>query len=84
MALLMVTYPILRFLNECLRADEGAVVAGLTAAQAISVVLLLAGVLTWCYLARLPRMRHADTVRGSGPAPSRPHAATGNRAINAH
>ncbi len=54
MALLMVAYPVLRFANESLRADEPAVVAGLTAAQAISVGLLLAGVATWFTLVRRP------------------------------
>jgi phosphatidylglycerol:prolipoprotein diacylglycerol transferase len=52
MALLMVVYPVLRFLNECLRADEPPVVAGLTIAQAISVALLVSGLLTWLHLAR--------------------------------
>jgi phosphatidylglycerol:prolipoprotein diacylglycerol transferase len=66
MALLMVTYPVLRFGNECLRDDEEAVLAGLTSAQAISIVLLLCGLLTWCYLARQPRGRHADRSETSG------------------
>jgi phosphatidylglycerol:prolipoprotein diacylglycerol transferase len=52
MALLMVAYPVLRFINESLRADEPAIVAGLTAAQAISAGLLLAGVATWFVLPR--------------------------------
>lgn len=64
MALLMVTYPVTRFLNESLRGDEGAVFAGLTMAQNISVVLLLCGLVAWSYLARLPGVRHAD-VAGS-------------------
>jgi phosphatidylglycerol:prolipoprotein diacylglycerol transferase len=67
MALLMVTYPLLRFANECLRGDEGAIVAGLSAAQAISVGLFAAGIATWIYLARLPRRR--DTNRNPGPHP---------------
>jgi phosphatidylglycerol:prolipoprotein diacylglycerol transferase len=60
MALLMVAYPVLRFVNEALRGDEPAVAAGLTAAQAISVALLAAGAGTWLYLARLPLVRLAD------------------------
>jgi phosphatidylglycerol:prolipoprotein diacylglycerol transferase len=62
MALLMIVYPILRFLNESLRDDELPVIAGLTVAQAISVLLFVAGLITWFGLARLPRARHADAV----------------------
>jgi phosphatidylglycerol:prolipoprotein diacylglycerol transferase len=62
MALLMVTYPVLRFWNESLRNDEWAVLAGMSAAQVISVALLACGLLTWIYLARLPRGRYADTA----------------------
>jgi phosphatidylglycerol:prolipoprotein diacylglycerol transferase len=69
MALLMVTYPVLRFANECLRGDEPAIVAGLSAAQAISLGLFVAGVTTWVYLARLPRLRDADQNPGAHPVP---------------
>jgi phosphatidylglycerol:prolipoprotein diacylglycerol transferase len=72
MALLMVTYPITRFLIECLRDDERPFFAGMTISQNISVVLLAAGLLTWSYLIRLPRVRHADTA--GVPGPSRPRA----------
>ena len=41
MGLLMVTYPITRFVIEYLRNDEGAFFAGLTISQTISVALLL-------------------------------------------
>jgi phosphatidylglycerol:prolipoprotein diacylglycerol transferase len=73
MALLMVTYPISRFLIECLRADEGAFFAGLTISQNISLVLLACGLFTWSYLARLPRVRYADILepRKHAPKPSR-------------
>ena len=60
MALLAVTYPINRFLIEQLRDDEGAIFAGLTISQNGSVVVLLIGVASWIYLARLPRGRRAD------------------------
>ncbi len=60
MGLLMVAYPITRCLIEWLRNDEGAFVAGLTISQAISVLLLAVGALYWAWLARLPRVRHAD------------------------
>ena len=44
-ALLMVTYPILRFLVEQLRNDEGIFLLGMTISQVISVVLFTIGVL---------------------------------------
>jgi phosphatidylglycerol:prolipoprotein diacylglycerol transferase len=59
MALLMVTYPITRFLIEHLRGDEAAVFAGLTVSQAISIGLLLFGLAYWYRLSRLPRERKA-------------------------
>jgi phosphatidylglycerol:prolipoprotein diacylglycerol transferase len=69
MALLMVTYPILRFANECLRGDEGPILAGLSAAQLISVGLFMAGVATWVYLARLPQERSTGQNPGPDPVP---------------
>ncbi len=53
MALLMLVYPVLRFFNESLRDDEPAILAGLTAAQSISVTLWVGGLATWAYLCRL-------------------------------
>lgn len=70
MALLMVTYPITRFVIEGLRDDEGAFCAGLTMSQGISVILFVSGVISWLYLWRLPLGRYADT------APPLPVAAT--------
>jgi len=60
MGLLMLTYPVSRFLVEHLRNDEGVFVAGMTISQAISVGIFLAGLLYWAWLARLPRVRYAD------------------------
>lgn len=60
MALLMVTYPITRFLIEYLRNDEGVFFAGLTISQDISVLLLVLGLGFWYYLSRLPARRFAD------------------------
>ena len=60
MGLLMVTYPITRFLIEYLRNDEGVFFAGLTISQNISLVLLLGGFAYWFWLSRLPESRHAD------------------------
>jgi phosphatidylglycerol:prolipoprotein diacylglycerol transferase len=60
MALLMLTYPITRFLIEWLRNDEAAFLSGLTISQAISVIVLLGGVAFWMALARRPAARYAD------------------------
>jgi phosphatidylglycerol:prolipoprotein diacylglycerol transferase len=59
MALLMVTYPITRFLIEYLRNDEGGIFLGLTISQNISILLFLAGLLFWYVLSRSPA-RGAD------------------------
>jgi len=64
MGLLMVTYPVTRFVIEYLRNDEGAFFAGLTIAQNISLLLLLGGVVYWAWLLSLPKDR-------SGEEPSR-------------
>lgn len=62
MALLMVTYPISRFLIEYLRNDEGVFFGGMTISQNISVLLFFFGVLFWRYLRTLPAGRYADEV----------------------
>jgi phosphatidylglycerol:prolipoprotein diacylglycerol transferase len=63
MALLMVTYPVTRFLIEHLRGDEAALFLGMTVSQTISVALLVFGAAFW---ARLildePRERHGQPV----------------------
>jgi phosphatidylglycerol:prolipoprotein diacylglycerol transferase len=69
MALLMVTYPITRFLIETLRDDEGIFLAGLTFSQGVSVVLLALGLAFWLYLCRLPRGRYADTGADCAESP---------------
>jgi phosphatidylglycerol:prolipoprotein diacylglycerol transferase len=61
MALLMVTYPVTRFLIELLRNDEGGFLLGLTISQVISVLVLLGGLALWAWLARHPRPLHATT-----------------------
>jgi phosphatidylglycerol:prolipoprotein diacylglycerol transferase len=55
MALLMVAYPVTRFLIEYLRNDEKVFFLGLTISQNISVLLLGAGLLFWFVLSRRPR-----------------------------
>jgi hypothetical protein len=62
MGMLMVTYPISRFLIEYLRDDEGAFFAGLTISQNLSVVLLLAGVVFWAWLLRQPKALYRDQL----------------------
>lgn len=59
--LLMLTYPISRFLIEHLRNDEGAIFAGLTISQNVSVLIFAAGLVYWAWLSRQPRVRHADS-----------------------
>ncbi len=75
MALLMVTYPISRFLIEYLRNDEAAYFAGFTISQNISVVLFLGGILYWIWLSRQPRElyrdHHQPVEQGSAAAATR-------------
>jgi phosphatidylglycerol:prolipoprotein diacylglycerol transferase len=54
-ALLMLTYPVTRFLIERLRDDESAFVWGLTISQAVSLVLFLMGLALRQYLAMRPK-----------------------------
>jgi len=60
MGLLMIAYPITRFLVEHLRNDEGVFYAGLTISQNISLALLVGGLLFWFRLWRSPEVRFAD------------------------
>jgi phosphatidylglycerol:prolipoprotein diacylglycerol transferase len=60
MALLMVTYPVTRFLIEGLRDDDGAYVLGLTLSQLISAVLFPCGLAAWWWISRQPIGRYAD------------------------
>jgi phosphatidylglycerol:prolipoprotein diacylglycerol transferase len=65
MALLMVTYPVTRFLIEYLRNDEGSFWFGLTISQNISVLLLVAGVVFWLWLDwSQPRRERKDDPDG--------------------
>jgi len=62
MGLLMLTYPMTRFLVEHLRNDEGIFRGGMTISQTISLGIFLAGLAYWAWLARLPRVRFADSA----------------------
>jgi phosphatidylglycerol:prolipoprotein diacylglycerol transferase len=68
MALLMVTYPVTRFLIERLRSDEPGIVFGLTISQAISAAIFAGGLVYWAYLSTLPKGRYADTVHAPAAA----------------
>lgn len=68
MALLMVTYPLTRFLIEILRNDERAVFLGMTISQNLSLFLLAAGLAFWASLFRLPKAKHADVMKLSRKA----------------
>lgn len=69
MGLLVICYPITRFLIEILRNDEGVFILGLTISQTISVSLFATGLLYWAWLSRLPKTLYRDQA----PAPE-PHA----------
>jgi phosphatidylglycerol---prolipoprotein diacylglyceryl transferase len=62
MGLLMLTYPITRFLIEHLRNDEGIFAAGMTISQLISIGIFAFGVVYWVVISRRPVGRYADTV----------------------
>ncbi len=79
MGLLMLCYPISRFLIEILRNDEGVFVLGLTISQTISASLFAAGLLYWGWLLTLPRGLHRDQVATPNPG-STTLAATGSPA----
>lgn len=74
MGLLMIAYPITRFIIEYLRNDEAAFVAGLTISQVISVFLLLAAGAYWAWLGRQPAGREGESALQSGPNVVQPAA----------
>jgi phosphatidylglycerol:prolipoprotein diacylglycerol transferase len=59
-ALLLVTYPVTRFLIERLRGDEPAFFAGMTVSQNVSIAVLVVGLAFWGYLSTRPVGRYAD------------------------
>jgi phosphatidylglycerol---prolipoprotein diacylglyceryl transferase len=61
MGLLLLTYPVTRFLVEHLRNDEGIFAAGMTISQLISVGLFTFGVAYWISLSRRPAVRFAES-----------------------
>jgi phosphatidylglycerol:prolipoprotein diacylglycerol transferase len=73
--LLMVTYPITRFLIEFLRNDEGVFFAGLTISQNISVALFAAGCVYLAWLSKRPAVLYRDQVDAGKPHGALPLAA---------
>lgn len=57
MGVLMLAYPVTRFLVEYLRNDEPVFVLGMTISQTISVALFAGGLVYWAWLSRLPAIR---------------------------
>jgi len=72
LGVLMITYPVTRFLIEYLRNDEGVLFGGMTISQNISLLLLLGGVLYWFWLSFMPRDRWADHKPASVELPLQP------------
>ena len=76
MGVLLLCYPVTRYLIEHLRNDEGVFALGMTVSQCISVGFFAFGLVYWAVLIRLPKVRYADTaepvepVRSPTPAPA--------------
>ncbi len=66
MGLLLLCYPISRFLIEILRSDEGVFLLGMTISQTISAGLFLTGLVYWAWLLRQPASLHRDQVAPEG------------------
>lgn len=79
MALLLVTYPITRFLIERLRNDEGAILAGMTISQNMSIVILIGGLAFWAYLLGRPPGRLVDQPEPTAPETSTPRPSRRSR-----
>jgi phosphatidylglycerol:prolipoprotein diacylglycerol transferase len=66
LALLMILYAVTRWWVESLRADEPALLWGMTLSQNISIMLLLSGIFLWARLTRKPVGRFADLRKATG------------------
>jgi phosphatidylglycerol:prolipoprotein diacylglycerol transferase len=69
LGVLMLAYPVTRFLIEFLRNDEGVFFAGLTISQNISVALFLGGLAYWGWLSTRPPGRYADAMGAASEVP---------------
>jgi phosphatidylglycerol---prolipoprotein diacylglyceryl transferase len=65
--LVMLAYPVLRFLTERLRGDEKPMMTGLTIAQVSSLFALAIALFFWSRLSRRPPKRWADPRAGELP-----------------
>jgi phosphatidylglycerol:prolipoprotein diacylglycerol transferase len=63
MILLMITYPITRFLVEFFRGDAGGLYVGLTISQYMSIAIFVAGLYAWTRLSRWSSGSPAEVVR---------------------
>ncbi len=63
---LMLAYPVTRFLIEQLRNDEPGIFLGMTISQTISVVVFAGAILYWVWLSRQPAARYVDGPRVAG------------------
>jgi phosphatidylglycerol:prolipoprotein diacylglycerol transferase len=70
MSLLLITYPVTRFLVERLRDDEVALASGFTIAQTISLFVLASGLMFWSWLSARPEKRWADAPEVAVARPS--------------
>jgi phosphatidylglycerol:prolipoprotein diacylglycerol transferase len=77
MGLLMIAYPITRFLIEYLRNDEGVFFAGFTISQNVSILLLLGGLAYWIWLSRFPLDREAKNSDRLAALDAQPASAAG-------
>lgn len=66
--LLLVTYPVMRFLVEYLRDDELALATGLTISQNISLLVLTGGIVYWLWRRSRPALVRADIPGGAPTA----------------
>jgi phosphatidylglycerol:prolipoprotein diacylglycerol transferase len=62
-ALLLSLYAVTRFLLEVIRSDEAGLLADLTIAQTISILVAIAMVVLWIYVQRQPPLRCSPTRR---------------------
>lgn len=61
-ALLLLTYPVTRFLIEQLRGDEGSFLLGMTISQVVSLAMGVVGLCFWAFLRSHPQPLYAETA----------------------
>jgi phosphatidylglycerol:prolipoprotein diacylglycerol transferase len=78
LGLLMLAYPLSRFVIEYLRNDEAVFYAGMTISQTISVALFVGACLYWAWLSSLPKERYRDHAPTNAQAEALPVGAIGS------